>query len=279
MIIVQLSGDLGCQMFQYAFGRRLSLIHQTPLKLDIGSFEHTTDNYKLDRFQIQADIADVKDVSQLINLYHLRGGNETQIDASLFPMRTSIEESPYLVTMRDNTYLTGQCWTLSYFAKIAPYLQRELSVKTSPQNENKKFLKQIGKEHAVAVYVYRKPEDENSMAEVSADYYYRAIEAAANYIKRPVFYLFSNDPAWCKEQLSINYPHRFVAHNNAVNEFEDFRLMRACKHQIIANTALCWWAAWLNQSRKKIVVTPKHWHHDGIFPCDFIPDTWFQMEN
>ena len=39
MIIVQLYGGLGNQMFQYATGRALSLKNDTDLKLDLHAFE------------------------------------------------------------------------------------------------------------------------------------------------------------------------------------------------------------------------------------------------
>jgi len=42
MVIVQLIGGLGNQMFQYAMARRLAILKETDLKFDISFFE----NYK-----------------------------------------------------------------------------------------------------------------------------------------------------------------------------------------------------------------------------------------
>ena len=56
MIVVQLIGGLGNQMFQYAAARQLAEIHQTSLKIDISEFkEYKTHKYALMHFNIIED--------------------------------------------------------------------------------------------------------------------------------------------------------------------------------------------------------------------------------
>ena len=58
MIIVELIGGLGNQLFQYAIGKRLAVINDTELVLDISSFEkYKLHNYGLMNFNIDAKIA------------------------------------------------------------------------------------------------------------------------------------------------------------------------------------------------------------------------------
>lgn len=58
VIVVQLKGGLGNQLFQYAAARRLSLTMGVPLKLDIGfSRRQKQWAYELDRFCIEAGMA------------------------------------------------------------------------------------------------------------------------------------------------------------------------------------------------------------------------------
>lgn len=280
MIIVQIYGSLGEQMFQYAFGRRVALIHNKPLKLDISAFENTLDTYQLDHFKIKATIAEKRDVCQLINLHHLRSDNISQIDKSLFPIETSIENDPYIITVRDNTYLSGHCWTIKYFAKIIDYLRKEFSVNSLPSANNKHYLKHMQKENSVAVFLFKKTSTDLNIATLSQDYYYRAIETIANKLKNPVFYLFSNQPEYFQNIISINYPHIWMQENQGINNFfEDFRLMKSCKHQIIANTASSWWPAWLNDYKKKIVICPTTWQESPDEPEDFLPNHWLKLNN
>ncbi len=63
MIITRLVGGLGNQMFQYALGRRLSCMHNVPLKLDLTGFnDDSLRHYSLGHYAIHADIASVPEI-------------------------------------------------------------------------------------------------------------------------------------------------------------------------------------------------------------------------
>ena len=67
MIIVQIFGGLGNQMFRYAVGRRLAAEKDVALKLDISAFEfYTLRTYKLDQFDILAEIATSAELERFI---------------------------------------------------------------------------------------------------------------------------------------------------------------------------------------------------------------------
>lgn len=66
MIIVQITGGLGNQMFQYAMGRSLSEQSSMPLKLDISSYEnYKPHSFLLDRLNIKAEIASREEINQV----------------------------------------------------------------------------------------------------------------------------------------------------------------------------------------------------------------------
>ena len=71
MIITNIKGGLGNQLFQYAAGRAVAKHYNLPLKLDLTTFEtyKLHHGYRLDQFFIQADIATK---NEIINL---KGGN------------------------------------------------------------------------------------------------------------------------------------------------------------------------------------------------------------
>ena len=58
MIIINIMGGLGNQMFQYAVAKHLSIIHNTPLKIDTSNFDRCTPNrdhtLQLNSFKITA---------------------------------------------------------------------------------------------------------------------------------------------------------------------------------------------------------------------------------
>jgi hypothetical protein len=73
VIVVQLSGGLGNQMFQYATGRALAARHGTQLVLDSswiagsvgGSVTTEVRRYELGCFELDAPLAQVEDVARL----------------------------------------------------------------------------------------------------------------------------------------------------------------------------------------------------------------------
>jgi len=69
-----------------------------------------------------------------------------------------------------------------------------------------------------------------------------------------------------------------MAHNGPEKNYEDMRLMSACRHHVIANSSFSWWGAWLNPSRNKIVVAPKTWFIDPeLVNPDIAPSSWIRM--
>ena len=69
MIIVEISGGLGNQLFQYAFGRTLALRNKCELKLDISTFEnYEWHEYSLNPFNIKQVIATKKERENLLGI-------------------------------------------------------------------------------------------------------------------------------------------------------------------------------------------------------------------
>lgn len=80
-------------------------------------------------------------------------------------------------------------------------------------------------------------------------------------------FVFSNDIAWCEENLPkfvdfSGFGVEFIKGNAESNAYEEMALMRACQHNIIANSTFSWWAAYLNDNPHKIVIMPRHFISD-----------------
>jgi len=78
-------------------------------------------------------------------------------------------------------------------------------------------------------------------------------------VESPIFYVFSEDLEWVKQNINIPSNSVFVDYNPDLPSSHDMQLMSLCKHQIISNSSYSWWAAWLNQNPSKIVVAPDKW--------------------
>ena len=109
------------------------------------------------------------------------------------------------------------------------------------------------------------------------EYYEKAINYVKNKIEGPVFFIFSNDIDWCKENFSFEEAY-FVDWNIGEKSFRDMQLMSSCKHNIIANSSFSWWGAWLNNNLDKIIIAPSKWLNDERVDIDdIIPEGWIKI--
>ena len=271
MIITKLIGGLGNQMFQYACGSSLADRFNAELKLDITGYETqvkliTPRQYELGEFNITENFATQEEI----------------ISKKLFKEKHFHFDSEVL-NLPDETYLNGYWQCEKYFKNIEKALRKEFTLKFSPDAKNIAFLEQIKTVNSVGLHVrrgdYANNEKTNSFHGLcSLDYYKQAIDYISENTKNPHFFLFSDDIDWVKENLISNYPMTMVDCNNSLQGHFDLSLMKNCKHNIIANSSLSWWGAWLNENSNKIVIAPKKWFNDiEINTDDLIPDRWIRL--
>jgi hypothetical protein len=87
--------------------------------------------------------------------------------------------------------------------------------------------------------------------------------------------VFSDDPAWCKEQ-EIFSDDRFMVSENTDNRV-DLCLMSLCDDFIIANSTFSWWGAWLSSNQNKQIIAPSTWfgpNNSHLDTKDLIPNSW-----
>jgi hypothetical protein len=90
--------------------------------------------------------------------------------------------------------------------------------------------------------------------------------------------VFSDDPDWVADNLRFQYPTHVVRHNNADTNYEDLRLMSACRHHITANSSFSWWGAWLDPRQDSVVVAPQQWFRtDKLDARDLVPSRWVRI--
>ena len=284
MIIVRLYGGLGNQLFQFATARRLSEKLETELVLDIANLERTVANittrhYELMHYPICARLlsSDEKRIAKLFTNKFLKR----------LPLRkpwSSYREKyfhfdPNVLNLGDNVYLDGYWQSNKYFEDIEDILRLELNSQKEMSVADKKTWVEINTSDSIAIHVRRGDYvSVESVAQThgvcSLDYYRSAIDFVTHKVKKPKFFIFSDDPKWVSEHLSTGYPTSYVTHNGPEDAFQDLRLISLCKHQIIANSSFSWWGAWLNTNAEKIVVAPRRWFLDKRDTSDMCPESW-----
>jgi hypothetical protein len=282
MIIVNIYGGLGNQLFQYAAGRQLAEKHHTTLKLDIENYK--TDKrrkYSLQHFNIKENFCTSFDKSIIKGKERIaKWINKKETGAIYTEPYPGFDKK--MTELGDNTYLDGYWQSEKYFKAIEKIIRTECRVKEPLSGTNKIFADKIQSMNAVSLHVRRGDyvTDKNTNAYhgvCSLDYYQQAIARFTATLNDPCFFIFSDDMGWTKANLSTgNYPAEYIEHNAGANH-EDLRLMYLCRHHIIANSSFSWWGAWLSDYSNKKIIAPKKWFRAPVTNDDLIPDGWITI--
>ena len=292
MVIVQLVGGLGNQFFQYATGRAVAHRNRTPLKLDISAFDQDPlRSYRLHHFNIVESIATPDEVAHLTK----RGSGiwkriSRRVERYLLPpYRRSVfaqrfdHFDPDILRLRGNVYLIGYWQSEKYFKDIAHIIRQDFTFRHTPDTENQKLARIIANTNSVSLHIRRGDYVSNPITYqyhgvCSLDYYRAAVARLTQTVKRPHFFVFSDDMEWAQQNLKPDYPVTYVTHNGVERDYEDLRLMSQCKHHIIANSAFSWWGAWLCTRPGKLVIAPRKWFNKAdCDTSDLIPASWSRV--
>ncbi len=299
MIVVQLIGGIGNQMFQYACGRHLAHLNNSELLLDLSFLQNRVPlgkdfvfrDYDLDIFNIQARIATQNDIplypaTWKINsiphrLYHFvqitRKGFKFVLDRRLNSYK-QILYNKKILEKRGNIYLAGYWASPKYFEAIQAMIKSDFSFRKKISDNCLNLLQQINSANSVCINVRRKEFlTIKAMGFHGIDYIQRAVNKIEQEVINPAFFIFSDDLDWCRQNIVLDHPTVFVGQECYGEKFRDYlELMMSCKHFIIPNSSFAWWAAWLSDSRNKIVITPQN-YFAGYDTRDLIPGNWLRV--
>lgn len=279
-------------MFQYAAGRAVSLLRDVPLRLDTSSFKDygLHQGFELHRiFSCAGDIATEQEIRQCHGWYVPASLRATLARRSLAPLRPKgVVVEPHfrhwqgINDVRADSYLRGYWQSEKYFDQVGAQIRQDFSFKIALNGANQAMADRIGATNAVSLHIRRgdyasNPNNAGVYRLCSPAYYQAAIAHIAQHVPDPHFFIFSDDMAWARAHLNMDFPHVFVDHNAGSDSFNDMRLMSLCKHHIIANSSFSWWGAWLNPRPQKIVVAPQQWFANGTDSRDLLPSNWEQM--
>lgn len=264
MIITKCTDGLGNQLFQYAIGRSLSILKQTDFFVDRTDFiNNPLRQYCLEYFNMQpATIANYKKFALQHPLYF------AQLKLRLVKTIRENAAAPVpLNAFPKNSFLRGYWGREEYFAPIKETIQKEFTIKEELKSAAFKIVEQeISQVNAVSIHIrrgdYLKPQNGILFELLTNEYYKEAIAAIQARITDPVFYVFSDDLEWVKNNFTFLKGYHFVNEEKMLKDYEELILMSRCQHQVIANSTFSWWAAWLNVSENKIVIQPEKWYTD-----------------
>ena len=293
MIVTKIHGGLGNQMFQYAAGRALSLTHNEELALDTNDF--TT--YELHQgFELERVFClNTPQLSraQLRQAFGWRVLPLAQRLAARWPhipladKRIVIE--PHLdywadmVSVPAHAYLCGYWQSERYFQMNVDTIRSDFQFRVPLKGRALHWSEHIQAVPSISVHIRRGDYVFNQTnldihGLCSMDYYRQAAATLGRKVSRPEFFVFSDDLDWARQNFKLDHQIHFVDGNEASVSYRDMQLMSLCRHHIIANSSFSWWAAWLNNRKDKLVITPAYWYAKWGTPSGLIPDGWIAIQ-
>jgi hypothetical protein len=290
VIVSNIIGGLGNQMFQFAAGRALALDRGQAVKLDTSGFE----TYKLHQgFQLQQAFKGPFNIASESEIYARLGWQRAPLVQRILsrPRAARLRKDSLVVephfqywdgiheTPKD-CYLRGYWQSEKYFRAHAAAIRADFSFQLPLAGENSLLAEKIDQVNAVSLHVRRGDYVKNPATTAlhgvcSLDYYNAAVEHIFSHIDNPIFFIFSDDMPWVKQNLTIAAATHHISHNDRA--YDDMHLMSLCKHHVIANSSFSWWGAWLNASTDKIVVAPKQWFAHSGNTDTLLPPAWVKL--
>lgn len=291
--IVAIMGGLGNQLFQYSLGTYITQVLGRPVVFNGDALAHYQDRaLELNRIGLDTPWADSDALRARLGaamapmwsrrLAASRYGRFIKHDRFITDESGLTDGIVARLRAGEGLYFHGYWQSARLVAAVTPLLWDKFSFPAMGA-EAGAWRTQIDSSNAVAIHLRRGDYASNAKAArhhgvLSVDYFRRAADLLASRVTDPVFYIFSDDPAYARGQLADRLPGpTHLVQTGSPHAWSDLDLMSHCRHNIIANSTYSWWSAWLNKNPNKLVLCPAPWFADQSSSGDLIPPSWLQV--
>jgi hypothetical protein len=291
VIILELDGGLGNQMFQYAAGRRLAHVTKARLQYDLGSRYGAPwqRQFGLGAFRIKARpvgsdwLARLRPAPaepRLLQERKIYDNAEIAAHLAADPAAAArrLLFDPRLLTARGNCRLTGFWQDERYFSDIAPLIRREFTLRTGLDDRSTAVLRRIMAAPSAFIHIrrtdYVSGDNHGFFGTCPPEYYRAGLEILrARHGDTLNIFAFSDEPDWVRAQFP-DIAGLEVIDWNGTQPAHDLMLMRACTHAIIANSSFSWWGAWLGEKPGGSIIAPRLWFAGRPDFTEIVPTRW-----
>lgn len=287
-VIARLAGGLGNQLFMYAFNKAMAERNGVPLKLDVTGGFIRDKTYKR-TYLLDQILPPVAAASRRESRLFPFGKRLRKLDRklnALLPLerRYYIQErtlsfDPAIRNLRivRPTVFNGYWQAPQYFDDLKPGMAdliRFPEALTAPLTDELAGIRAAG-DRAVCLAIRRYEEVPRPKHHIlQLDYFQQAMARIEQVVENPHYFVFAQDMNWARNNITSCYPVTFAQEKDLhTGVIQDLYLMTQCRHYILSNSSLHWWAAWLNRSSDKTVIAPaKGWPN-----ADMLPKDWVQL--
>ena len=279
MVISEIMGGFGNQLFSYACAYATAKRNNDTLILD----KHLYDCGYFRRFQL--DQLNIDCTETLLppaapfdrykhpfrtKFYEYRRNRKLPSPIKMVREQNEFAYIPEQFAYDTNIHLTGYWQNYRYFDQYRQDLLRQYIPKAPFRPEIQEQLSTLRSTNSAAIHIRRGDYVNFKGGKCLSPTYYRK---ALNLLQQSAgpdlrLYIFSDDIPYVKQALSTLPSPIFLSDSLTLTDLEEFYLMSACRHQIIANSTFSWWAAYLNPNLSRRVIAPLAdlWTNDFYLP-------------
>lgn len=300
MIIIRLRGGLGNQLFQYAAAYQISLLYkQDNIYFDLSEFTYDKQrDFSLNRLKIEKgkrlpnkikeslyykvsnwlekkypDIVKMMD-GHLIGEEFVRnmlGG------IGFFYCTYDNPDIPISLRYSKNIFLSNYFQNVKYSRKVIGQLKKQFVPQKNIEEKFNDFFQTVQEQCSICIHIRLGDYQKNSLHEVcNVNYYEKAICEIKKHVDNPVYIIFSDDKNFVREHYQFSETVLFEPDN--LDDVQTLYLMSKCKHYILSNSSLSWWAQKLSDSTNKIVIAPTRWYNDRNRKYDLLQQNWLLID-
>lgn len=265
LVVIQLSGGMGNQMFQYALYLQLKALGKN-VKID-DKTEYEGRKARPIRLSVFDDKYETPTEVEMKCLTDSYPDVVSKIRRKLTGRKTAayMEKSQFFdakVLEMNRAYLIGWWQSEKYFASVKESVREAFTFKNMNLSEAMKVYEEA-MENSNSVCVHIRRGDYLQVDEVyggicTEEYYEKAMQKMRAEVPGCCFFIFTNDIPWAKEHMQ-GEDITVVEGNDEDAGYIDMYLMTRCKHYILANSSFSWWGCYLNSTRNKKVIAPRIW--------------------
>lgn len=301
MIYLRMDGRIGNQLFMYAFAKSVSKKRGDELII-IDDYEAIKRDYK--NSLVDYDLKNVQYVhnhkmlnkpgciKQNIIFFFYRVLRKKMNFNTRFKMEKFLQrffnrnglilcENGYIeydLPKSKNIFINGYFQSAKYFEDVREEVLEDFNLDYAILKKYYPDVEKIKKRNTVCISIKVQHNVGNSMYDVCNDgYWQNAIKYICETVEKPLFFICSDNVDYVKENLIDCSKYDAIYQDSSIPVNVSLSIMAQCKHFVIGNTTFGWWAQYLCDYDKKIVVAPSKWMKIEM-PVDIYEEGWHLVE-
>jgi hypothetical protein len=278
----RIQGGLGNQMFQYAHAWALHEAFPARVRVDLSSFQGCRE----DRPYLLEEVFDMPDRFSHVPYAKMQKCGRLRLDRFDRSEETTVKFKAGFLGNDLRGFVSGYFPSFRYMKSIEAKVRRNFRYKQPLPTESVRWAKLIAGNDSVAIHVrrgdYLRPENKEGFFGICTKEYYQAAREVVRRLRPQArFFIFSDDPAWCRDDFA-EADDVIISAAGRTPDWVDMALMSQCEHAITANSSFSLWARWIGGiGGRHISISPARFYNAEAFgssPHCMIPAEFIRID-